>query len=348
MEKAKKSENVPKAMQEKFERIAAITDEFSQQHLNDEYAQLIRYAIAALCRKRPSPLDKGRDRTWACGITHALGMVNFLFDPSQVPHISAGDLYKAFGVSASTGQAKSKQVRDILRMSQFDPNWGLSNNVGRNPLIWLLEVDGFIMDMRSAPRELQEIALAKGLIPYIPGADGELEVEAAASEEVTTEKTATAGSPKALYILEVNLLAGPVTDEFIEENPVICRTIEIKGSHTLADLHDAIFEAYGREEEHLYEFQIGGSRPNDPKARRYGPKLPLDTSDEVSWLDAAEAALSSLGLAKDSILGYRFDFGDDWWHQINVLEVKDKAPKGKYPKVTERTGESPPQYAEFD
>ena len=79
MAKTKKSENVPKAMQKKFNGIVAITDNFAKQHLNDEYAQIIRFATAALCRKRPSPLVKGREKTWACGITHAIGMVNFLF-----------------------------------------------------------------------------------------------------------------------------------------------------------------------------------------------------------------------------------------------------------------------------
>ncbi len=166
MAKAKQSESVPKTMQAKFDSITALTDDFAANHLNDEYAQLIRFATAALCRKRPSPLASGRDYTWACGITHALGMVNFLFDPSQDPHISAGELYEMFGVSSSTGQAKSKKVRDTLNMSQLDPNWGLPSKMDSNPLIWLLEVDGFIMDIRSAPLELQEVALAKGLIPF--------------------------------------------------------------------------------------------------------------------------------------------------------------------------------------
>ncbi len=32
----------------------------------------------------------------------------------------------------------------------------------------MLEVNGFIMDVRHAPREVQEMAFEKGLIPYIP------------------------------------------------------------------------------------------------------------------------------------------------------------------------------------
>jgi hypothetical protein len=38
-----------------------------------------------------------------------------------------------------------------------------------NPLIWMVEVSGLPMDIRHAPRQLQEIAFNKGLIPYIPG-----------------------------------------------------------------------------------------------------------------------------------------------------------------------------------
>ena len=339
MPKAKKSESVPKTMQAKFDSITALTNDFAAKHLNDEYAQLIRYATAALCRKRPSPLASGRDYTWACGITHAIGMVNFLFDSSQDPHISAGELYEVFGVSASTGQAKSKKVRDTLKMTQLDPDWGLPSKMDSNPLVWMLEVNGFIVDIRSAPREIQEIALEKGLIPYIPG---EKNKTAGESTEERVE-----GSADTLYVLDIGILGGPMTDDFIEKNPVIYRTIEIKGSNTLADLHDIIFSAFDREEEHLYEFQLGGKRPNDPNAKRYGIKLPDDPDYSDSLNDAAKTTLASLKLRTEDIFGYWFDFGDDWWHQINVTKVEPKAARGKYPKITHRVGDSPPQYADF-
>jgi hypothetical protein len=103
MAQTKKTENVPKPMQEKFQAIVEITDSFSRENLNDEYAQLIRYAVAAICRKRPSPMATGKANTWACGVTHAIGSVNFVFDKSQTPHIKTGELYKKFGVSESTG-----------------------------------------------------------------------------------------------------------------------------------------------------------------------------------------------------------------------------------------------------
>jgi hypothetical protein len=168
MAQTKKSENVPKPMQEKFQAIVEITDSFSRENLNDEYAQLIRYAVAAICRKRPSPMATGKANTWACGVTHAIGSVNFVFDKSQTPHIKTGELYKKFGVSESTGQAKSKAVRDMLGMYQMDPNWSLPSRLQSNPMAWMLSVNGMLVDVRRMPREVQEIAFEKGLIPYIP------------------------------------------------------------------------------------------------------------------------------------------------------------------------------------
>jgi hypothetical protein len=168
MKVIKKSEKIPKIMQNRFREIVDITDSFANERLNEEYAQLIRYAVAALCRKRPSPLEKGKATTWACGVTHAIGLINFLFDKSQTPSIGATDLYKAFGVGQSTGQGKSKLIRDMLGMFQMDPSWSLQNRVESNPLIWMITVNGIMVDARNMPLEVQILAHEKGLIPYLP------------------------------------------------------------------------------------------------------------------------------------------------------------------------------------
>jgi hypothetical protein len=164
-----KSERVPKPMQATFDAIVALTDTFCRAHLDEEYAQLARQATAALCRKRPSPLATGNAKTWACGIVYALGSANFLFDKSQQPTMRAADLCAGFGVSQSTGSAKAKAVRDALDMGQMDPQWYRPSKMEDNPLAWMIMVDGFAVDMRQMPREVQEIAYEKGLIPYIPG-----------------------------------------------------------------------------------------------------------------------------------------------------------------------------------
>ena len=79
----RKSEKVSKKMQPTYDTITALTNEYCEAHLNEEYAELARQLTAALCRKRPSPLSRGKPNSWACGIIYALGFVNFLFDKSN-------------------------------------------------------------------------------------------------------------------------------------------------------------------------------------------------------------------------------------------------------------------------
>ena len=157
-------------------------------------------------------------------------------------------------------------------------------------------------------------------------------------------------SENRLYTLEVFIISGPIARRFAKKNKVISRTIQIRGDQTLEDLHYAIFVAFDREEEHMYEFQVGGKGPMDKKARRY--VLGLYGHDAGPEGKAAgnveETPVGSLGLKVGEAFGYWFDFGDDWWHQINVVAIEEKAGRGKYPKVVKRVGKSPPQYVDWD
>lgn len=155
---------------------------------------------------------------------------------------------------------------------------------------------------------------------------------------------------KWLYTLDVFITSGPMTEKFAKKNKVISRTIQIRGDQTLEDLHEAIFKAFDREDEHMYEFQVGGKGPMDPKARKYVPPMAMDDpfGDKRPASNVTRGTIGSLDLKVDEAFGYWFDFGDDWWHQINVVAIKDKVPRGKYPKVTKRVGQSPPQYVDWD
>jgi hypothetical protein len=148
--------------------IVEMIDQFCREHLNDEYAALCRKLAEKLARKRPSPLLSGSLNTWASGIVRTVGWVNFLHDKSQTPHMRLSDIDACFGISESTGAAKLAAIRKLLKIHQLDPNWTLPSHLEDNPMAWMLEVNGFLMDVRRAPREVQEIAFKKGLIPYIP------------------------------------------------------------------------------------------------------------------------------------------------------------------------------------
>ena len=147
-----------------------------------------------------------------------------------------------------------------------------------------------------------------------------------------------------LYTLEVILISGPVSEKFIKKNPKFSRKIQILGSNSLKDLHALIFSAFDRDDEHMYEFQTKGKRPGDPKAKRYVLKGFEECGKKPEGY--VSTLISELNLKVDEVFGYWFDFGDDWWHQINVLSISDEIPKSKFPKIIEKLGKSPPQYEE--
>ena len=99
----------------------------------------------------------------------------------------------------------------------------------------------------------------------------------------------------------------------------------------------------------MYEFQFG-KFPMDRKAKRYVLSFALEFAEDgdkpTGLVD--ETTIDSLNLKICRSFGYWFDFGDDWWHQINVESIDDDIPKGKFPKVTKRVGKSPPQYESGD
>jgi hypothetical protein len=122
----------------------------------------------ALCRKRPSPLSSGRPRTWAGGIVYVLGRINFLGDKSFPPYMATSDLCAAFEIGESTAHAKARAIEEVLRLRPYDPEWTLPSLLEKNPVVWMAEVNGLLVDLRTMPREIQEAAFAKGMIPYIP------------------------------------------------------------------------------------------------------------------------------------------------------------------------------------
>ena len=159
--------SVPEELQGILTEIVSLTDTFCERHLNEDYKQLCRKMVAMICQEG-LPVRRGKPTGWASGVVHALGWVNFLSDPSATPHMPYEDVAKGFGVSMSNMAAKSRTIRDGLGLIPLHPDWCLAAMLEDNPLVWMLEVNGLLVDIRAAPREAQEQAFQQGLIPYIP------------------------------------------------------------------------------------------------------------------------------------------------------------------------------------
>jgi hypothetical protein len=160
--------SVPRALHPVFDAFTARTDAFCRRRLNEEYAELCRELAAALCRKRPSPLASGSLDGWACGVVHALGGQNGVFERSNPLHISASELAADFGVGVTSGARKAADIRRALPMHADDLRWYLPSQREQSRLPWLIRVNGFIVDAREMPREIQEAAFRRGLVPYLP------------------------------------------------------------------------------------------------------------------------------------------------------------------------------------
>jgi hypothetical protein len=160
--------SVPSVAQPTYDAVTALTDSFCSDHLDDEYRDLARAVTAALCRKRACPLAFGRLTTWACGIIYVLGQLNFLADKSSEPFMTLADVCAAFGVSQSAASAEARAVSKALHMRPNDPRWMLRSVIDRNPRVWIAEVNGFLVDLRDTPREVQVAAYDKGIIPWVP------------------------------------------------------------------------------------------------------------------------------------------------------------------------------------
>ncbi len=149
-------------------QILELINAFCLNHLNEEYCELCEDLTWAAFEE-DLPFEKGKPAGWASGIVHAIGFINFLQDPSQSPHMTSAQIAEGFGVSQQTMQNKSKIIRDKFDLMQMDPDWCLPSMIGDNPMVWMLEVDGLIVDARTAPLEFQQEAYGLGLIPYVPG-----------------------------------------------------------------------------------------------------------------------------------------------------------------------------------
>ena len=142
----------------------------------------------------------------------------------------------------------------------------------------------------------------------------------------------------------------------LENAKKIWRNIAIRGGQTLHDFHDIIYDAFDRDDEHLYSFHFP-TIPSKSRTRKvmrttkeYTHPYALEGSPvfDEEKSNAAMTSIESLKLNEKQKFYYLFDFGDSWWHEIIVEKVDGSADEGKYPRIIERRGESPPQYVYED
>lgn len=116
-------QELSKAVDDKYKDISNKLSDFSDKFLTTDYKSLLKRSLEAIYKDSKDNLMKGKSESWACGIVHAIGTINGLFDSKNEVSIKASDLYKAFNISSSTGLNKSKDVRKILSLDENADKW---------------------------------------------------------------------------------------------------------------------------------------------------------------------------------------------------------------------------------
>jgi len=123
-------------------------------------------------------------------------------------------------------------------------------------------------------------------------------------------------------------------------DPLVWRRIQVPEAYSFWDLHVAIQDAMGWQDYHLHEFELVD--PRTDRLKRIGipdDEFPRERPCVAGW-KIPVARYLTYGIRP---VRYRYDFGDDWRHNI-LLETAHAPEKGmKYPYVLAGKRACPPE-----
>ena len=122
----------------------------------------------------------------------------------------------------------------------------------------------------------------------------------------------------------------------LDIEPAIWRRVQVPDC-TLVEFHESIQAAFGWENSHLHQFQIGGVRYSLPAPD--GDDLGMDGEDETDVLLSTLLPRSS----RTARWVYEYDFGDGWRHEVLFEGFPPAVPKAKPPLCLEGERACPPE-----
>ncbi len=135
--------------------------------------------------------------------------------------------------------------------------------------------------------------------------------------------------------LETTVYQLKITLKYI--SPPVWRRLLVLSDITLAQLHDIIQSAMGWEDYHLHLFETRDGQefglPDEEDGMFFGSR----TIDEMG------VKLNQLLIAAKDRLIYRYDFGDDWEHDIRLEKILPPDTGQRYPVCTGGKRATPPE-----
>lgn len=128
----------------------------------------------------------------------------------------------------------------------------------------------------------------------------------------------------------------------LDWQPDVWRTLELRGDHTLDDLHLAIQRAFDWDNDHLYAFFLSGKAWDEATMYASPHDDAEQTADSVYLEDVFQRA------GKKFL--YIFDYGDDLRHRLTLEAILRGGvqPGTDYPRLRETHGAAPPQYPDAE
>jgi hypothetical protein len=122
--------------------------------------------------------------------------------------------------------------------------------------------------------------------------------------------------------------------ELLDSDPLIWREVEVPTSITLKVLHDIIQIVMDWFDYHLWEFTDG--------ERQFGPPIDADLGDGPRR-EAAKVRLRDVLRPRKTVIGYTYDFGDNWEVRLTVSSVRQGDADQYYPRLVRGERAAPPE-----
>ncbi len=147
------------------------------------------------------------------------------------------------------------------------------------------------------------------------------------------------------YCLKISIMGFPIKELY--------RIIEIAENCTFEQLHNKIFEAFDRYDEHMYSFFLTGKDTKNMKKIMSSEEIThpynLDSNfSEKTLHSVTTTKIKDANLSEGDVIHYWFDFGDDWWHRIYVEKIIETKDRKRTIRLIKKIGDSPEQYPDYD
>lgn len=120
--------------------------------------------------------------------------------------------------------------------------------------------------------------------------------------------------------------------ELLDVEPPVWRRVLIGDDMPLYEVGAAVVGAMGWHGSHLFAFEIDGKRYDI----RFEDGLDLDDSLDMTGIIARDVFRPGVDAA------FQYDFGDDWWHELKVLDHRQTATGDKPPRCIDGENACPP------